>query len=1664
MFRFSGEHVMHTPNVSSPSNSPLADDLETYQAQASYQQSQLTTGATQSVSTPSSSTNQLLEPSQYTTPKGKLLSHSTGVSMVASPTSESPTRTSIPARTSLGPIPTTAAPPPIPSSHQSASAMATTSVATTTAASQSSSHQNSSYRSHHSSSGSPKDRSEKEKEKTSFRREFMKIFGSISDVVSSDKKSGEKSGERRDKDQSHHTSSSASPYGSHASITTSPGGALPPPVSYSDSHGKQDARKGHHAASKTGLQGTNNDPSSPSNSFNMLSASSNTIPHSTASYSSGAGIVSGQADIGLHDSTNLEDPANSLRLMGSIPSDIDSPLLSTTSSASVPQIARAHGPPTKMVTTYVEDLSSGEYQSRFLMQASLLEPIFTAPFADFELLAQNQDDERDQFEEFEQFKQLKQVRFDRAKCADLFSAGCIIYQLLSGTPLFHKDNIIQYLQGDGTWWWGSASQSIPRRFKALVFELVLAGRPYFLYALQTGVSLGYISRAMSGSQSTEQDSMETEDNPFDFGVASTLAPSIMTPTAFSGSLPNAQPQSINITDLGRLSEGVLAKFLNDDLISAPTSMKVFPSYFESVYQFLARYHGTQSRKKRVKLALENIGFLVNLPMSGLELILPDLISFFDHPDTAIDALSLIEPLAIKLGRNLTISKLLGPILSLYERIQQYQQQTTQSANASSKGTNTGPHIENFAASRLLELALELLAPRFVHTLLAKLGQNCFLKNIVSFLVNEIRSSRKEIGFAAGSAILRLVSVLSPPIYIRYILYPLLGQLNKANPEVLNAVLVEIGARMGEDVIVRHHMEVIVPLLQIHIFNKDSISVRTSTSLLKLIASLVELIHPTKIVSSLMVDHRCLFAILLTPPMHDKGLWEALLDCLSAVFSSMGLHLAIKYARPYVQQFFTLFGMPSSSALPLPSSGSNHSSFTSTSGNGESTTATSTTTITMASSQTSTNQEFDPKTLYPIMVMARFKDLLDVRSGGGNVSIQHTLGAAMRIESYLMGPVAAAPVPPTIVHGPEEGDSSVSAGLPANTTLLANASATGNGGSNSGTHAPLARHAPLEKSPSQVSIGELGTIESISKNLQVPGDNSSEVAVGSTLIAPRRLSSPVRPTSPTLSALATPPVVAETPKEKEAPPTPVLRLATANEDGHVADHMPMWLASMYGMPYIPAAATGSDSRGTSSSSSSRPTSTILAPGVVALGGTGSSGSGLANPGGGALGAQPTMGIATEKTATGPKKAMALLGATGTSSTSLNAGASPWDVSRDYEPSSAPIALHSFGPAMGHGSSNSNANSSNPNAGGGWPPSLGPNQTWNFSGQVGHSFKEHSNAIRCVHVHDNERLFLTGSKDTTVKCWDMLSEGASRQTYTGHRFAVTHAEFVDRGNLVASCDGSVHVWELERGNKLANMEAASVSAYASNSSRDRESPSAVFTCFTSHQDGRVVVCGTSLSTVTFTDLRAEQEVVCEWYLPTNAATSSSSVSQGPASGPGGSSGTTTGASPSTYPRSISLGHLDQNLMVVGQSSGHVTLIDIRSGILLHNWRAHDAPIISLKSVPDAPGFLVSASLDKTIALWDISNANTASPSILTHFKGHSDPLISFDIFKGTLYSISGQKIAIAPLFGQPSLVTLEKRKLIKTTALKLTNQLTSFNVLQSHHLALVGADDGTIKVLQ
>ena len=103
----------------------------------------------------------------------------------------------------------------------------------------------------------------------------------------------------------------------------------------------------------------------------------------------------------------------------------------------------------------------------------------------------------------------------------------------------------------------------------------------------------------------------------------------------------------------------------------------------------------------------------------------------------------------------------------------------------------------------------------------------------------------------------------------------------------------------------------------------------------------------------------------------------------------------------------------------------------------------------------------------------------------------------------------------------------------------------------------------------------------------------------------------------------------------------------------------------------------------------------------------------------------------------------------------------------------------------------------------PPSSSSAPLFDFK-QVGLlTLTGHANAVRCMHVLDNESSIISASKDKTVKLWSLSNYGCNNNsagkwanqtcqwTYSQHKRSVTGLLFVESLGVCASCDGSIHV---------------------------------------------------------------------------------------------------------------------------------------------------------------------------------------------------------------------------------------------------------------------------------
>ena len=74
-----------------------------------------------------------------------------------------------------------------------------------------------------------------------------------------------------------------------------------------------------------------------------------------------------------------------------------------------------------------------------------------------------------------------------------------------------------------------------------------------------------------------------------------------------------------------------------------------------------------------------------------------------------------------------------------------------------------------------------------------------------------------------------------------------------------------------------------------------------------------------------------------------------------------------------------------------------------------------------------------------------------------------------------------------------------------------------------------------------------------------------------------------------------------------------------------------------------------------------------------------------------------------------------------------------------------------------------------------------------------------AATSLSVSDGENFFVSGGKDKCVRVWSLRNQGVGSNavqpqlTYTGHQKSVVAVELLEEIDMVASCDGALHVSE-------------------------------------------------------------------------------------------------------------------------------------------------------------------------------------------------------------------------------------------------------------------------------
>ncbi|CAG5101181.1 Similar to WDR81: WD repeat-containing protein 81 (Homo sapiens) [Cotesia congregata] len=240
----------------------------------------------------------------------------------------------------------------------------------------------------------------------------------------------------------------------------------------------------------------------------------------------------------------------------------------------------------------------------------------------------------------------------------------------------------------------------------------------------------------------------------------------------------------------------------------------------------------------------------------------------------------------------------------------------------------------------------------------------------------------------------------------------------------------------------------------------------------------------------------------------------------------------------------------------------------------------------------------------------------------------------------------------------------------------------------------------------------------------------------------------------------------------------------------------------------------------------------------------------------------------------------------------------------------------------------------------------------------SFNGHTNSVRCLHVLDNENSFMSGARDKSVKLWSIRSQGdgtgvsSCQYTYTGHKKSILALTFLESMRYAVTCDGTVHCWDPFMGSLLGCPESsrqAPVNALAANNT-----PSTSLLAATTDVTLHVIDCRTF-------------SYVNELKVAINPAGLIRCIAVAPS------------------------GHW----VALGQASGVLTILDIRTGLIIASWKGHECEILQLEAVNETT--IVSSSLDQTIAVW-----SAVDGKLKFHLKGATEPVHCMVLYEQQLIS--------------------------------------------------------------
>ncbi|KAG6450321.1 hypothetical protein O3G_MSEX006515 [Manduca sexta] len=294
----------------------------------------------------------------------------------------------------------------------------------------------------------------------------------------------------------------------------------------------------------------------------------------------------------------------------------------------------------------------------------------------------------------------------------------------------------------------------------------------------------------------------------------------------------------------------------------------------------------------------------------------------------------------------------------------------------------------------------------------------------------------------------------------------------------------------------------------------------------------------------------------------------------------------------------------------------------------------------------------------------------------------------------------------------------------------------------------------------------------------------------------------------------------------------------------------------------------------------------------------------------------------------------------------------------------------------------------------------------------TFVGHTHSVKSIYCLDNENSFMSGSKDKTVKLWSLRNQGdgnATTQcnwTYTGHKKGVLSLAFLESLRLAVSTDSVVHIWDPFMESVVSQLD-------------NIKTPVSIVR--TLPGGSAALIAATTDATLRIIDARATN-FTHELKLPLSAT---------------------------TFIRCLCVCGW---WAACGLASGHVAVLDTRTGLILAHWKAHDGEVLRLAAVDEHR--LLSSGLDQVTALWRPDDGE-----LIAHLKGSTEPVHCLSVYYNELISgTTNNRIGVHTSLDQDA--SFSSTKLRSDT---FKGVLTCMSVLPLNRLLLLGSDNGTISLL-